>query len=238
MSFIKQKIWAGFFAPLFVLGLVFQLAGCGDNEPQQRKAFSEFLQTQVIDSAKIHLPALTDEQKKSFGNYTADYDLLTGFTDQLNAAFSKSMASSMNELKTLNSLNAMVENRSKIETAQAEIQTVQAKLDGVIKSTGEKYAALKMPEDLKTVYGQAYAKVVTQQGDLSKQTLTLLDSTFSSILKVSDFLTQQKEHIQFNGQTLQFKDQNVLNQFNEINRDLQKNQQELMAVARKIAQLM
>ncbi|AKJ43611.1 DUF3053 family protein [Pragia fontium] len=238
MSLVKQKTWARFLAPLFVLGLVFQLAGCGDNEPEQRKAFSEFLQTKIIDGSKVRLPALTEEQKKEFGNYSKDYELLTGFTDQLNAAFSKSMESSMNELRTLNSMKAMVDNRDKVEKAQAETKAVQAKLDEIIKTTGDQYTALKMPEDLKAVYDKAYAKVVTQQGDLGKQTLVLLDSTFDDILKISDFLKAQGDKIEYSGQMVQFTEQKALDQFNEMNNSLQKNQQELMNVARKIAQLM
>lgn len=238
MSLVKQKLWARFLAPFFVLGLVFQLAACGDNEPEQRKAFSEFLQTKVIQGTKVRLPALTEDQKKSFGKYASDYELLTGFTDQLNAAFSKSMESSMNELRTLNSMKAMVDNREKVVKAQTETQAVDAKLDEIIKSTNDKYAELKLPEDLKPVYDQAYSKVVTQQSGLAKETLTLLNETFKDILKISDFLKAQGDKVEYRGQIVQFTDQGALDKFNEMNKSLQKNQQELMNVARKIAQLM
>lgn len=238
MSLASKKVWARFLTPLFVLGLVFQLAGCGDKEPEQRKAFTEFLQTSVISGTKVKLPALTEEQKKSFGDYTKDYALLTGFTDQLNSAFSSQMQSSMNELRSLNSMKAMVDGRDKVEKAQTEVKAVQAKLDESIKKTAESYAALKQPEDLKAVYAQAYAKVVTQQGDLAKQTLVLLNSTFDDILKISDFLKAQGDKIEYQGQIVQFTDQAALDKFNEMNKSLQNNQQQLMAVAQKIAQLM
>ncbi|MBK5143851.1 DUF3053 domain-containing protein [Budviciaceae bacterium BWR-B9] len=238
MSLVKQKTWVRFLAPLFALGLVFQLAGCGDNEPEQRKAFSEFLQTQVIDGTKIRLPELSKDQEKAFGNYAKDYALLTNFTSQLDGAFSGAMQSSMTELRTLNSMKAMVENREKVEKAQAETKAVQAKLDGIVKQTADSYATMKLPEDLKVVYDKAYAKVVTQQGDLSRQTLTLLDSTFSDILTISDFLKAQGNKIEYNGPVVQFTEQAGLDKFNEMNASLQKNQQALMDIARKIAQIM
>ena len=238
MFLTSKKVWARFLAPLFVLGLVFQLAGCGDNEPEQRKAFTEYLQTSVISGTKVKLPALTEEQKKAFGNYTKDYELLTGFSDQLNTAFSESMQSSMNELRSLNSMKAMVDGREKVEKAQTEVKAVQTKLDEIIKKTADSYAALKQPDDLKAVYAQAYGKIVTQQGDLAKQTLVLLDSTFDDILKISDFLKAQGDKIEYQGQVVQFTEQDALDKFNEMNKSLQNNQQQLMAVAQKIAQLM
>ncbi|WP_159566116.1 DUF3053 family protein [Budvicia diplopodorum] len=238
MSLTSKKVWARFLTPLFVLGLVFQLAGCGDKEPAQRKAFIEFLQTSVNSGTKVNLPTLTEEQKKSFGNYTKDYELLTGFTNQLNTAFSASMQSSMNELRTLNSMKAMVEGRDKVVAAQTEVKAVQAKLDENIKKTTDSYAARKLPDDLKAVYDQAYSKVVTQQGDLAKQTLVLLNSTFDDILKISDFLKAQGNKIEYQGQVVQFTEQAALDQFNQMNQSLQNNQQQLMAVAQKISQLM
>lgn len=238
MSFVKQKSWARVFAPLLMLGLVFQLTACGDNEPEQRKAFSEFLQTKIVDGAKVRLPSLTDEQKKAFGNYAKDYDLLTGFTNDLNGAFSNSMQTSMTELRTLNTMKAMVDNRAKVEKAQTETRAATAKLDDIIKKTADSYAAMKMPEDLKAVYDKAYAKVVTQQGDLAKETLVLLDETFGDVLKLSDFLSAQGDKIEYSGHMVQFTEQKALDEFNVMNGELQKKQQKLMDVARKIAQLM
>lgn len=181
---------------------------------------------------------MTDEQKKAFGNYAKDYEVLTGFTNDLNGAFSNSMQSSMNELRTLNSMKAMVDNRAKVEKAQTETRAAQTKLDEIIKKTADSYAAVKMPEDLKAVYDKAYAKVVTQQGSLAKETLTLLDETFGEVLKISDFLSAQGNKIEYSGHMVQFTEQKALDEFNKMNGELQTKQQKLLEVARKISQLM
>lgn len=187
---------------------------------------------------KFACKGLTDEQKKAFGNYAKDYEVLTGFTNDLNGAFSNSMQSSMNELRTLNSMKAMVDNRAKVEKAQTETRAAQTKLDEIIKKTADSYAAVKMPEDLKAVYDKAYAKVVTQQGSLAKETLTLLDETFGEVLKISDFLSAQGNKIEYSGHMVQFTEQKALDEFNKMNGELQTKQQKLLEVARKISQLM
>lgn len=238
MSLSSKKVWGGFLAPLFVLGLIFQLAGCGEKESEQSKAFTEFLQTSVINGTKIHLPTLTEEQKKSFGDYTENYALLTDFNGQVNSTFSSSMQSAMNELRSLSSMKAMIDGRDKVEKAQTEIKIAQDKLDEKIKAAEQRDTAFKQPANLKAVYAQAYAKIVTQQGDLAKQTLVLINSTVDDILKISDFLKAQGDKIEYQDHTVQFTDQATLDKFNEINASLQNNQQQLIAVAQKVAALM
>lgn len=44
--------------------MVFQLAGCGDKEAGQSKAFSDFLQNTVMRSGS-QLPTLSENQKKA-----------------------------------------------------------------------------------------------------------------------------------------------------------------------------
>ena len=44
------------------LSVTFLLAGCGDDEPKQRKAFIEFLQTRIVDKPGVHVPRLNDDQ--------------------------------------------------------------------------------------------------------------------------------------------------------------------------------
>src|SRR5580658_7491601 len=66
------------------------VAGC-DDEPAQRKAFIEFLQTRIIDKPGMHVPHLTPEEAKSFGDYAKQYAIITDFNDGLDRVVAKPM---------------------------------------------------------------------------------------------------------------------------------------------------
>lgn len=49
---------------LLAVALPLLLTGCGDKEPEQRTAFTQFLQTRIIDKPGVHAPKLTDDERK------------------------------------------------------------------------------------------------------------------------------------------------------------------------------
>ena len=61
------------------------LAACGDKEPEQRAAFTQFLQTRIIDKPGVRVPQLTAEEK-SFGDYAAHYAVITDFNSGMDAS--------------------------------------------------------------------------------------------------------------------------------------------------------
>ena len=66
--------------------VVTALVGCGDQAADQRKAFTAFLQTRIIDKPGIHVPQLSEDERKAFGPYVADYAIITTFHKVLNEA--------------------------------------------------------------------------------------------------------------------------------------------------------
>src|SRR6201999_2151422 len=75
--------------------IAFLLAGCQD-EPTERKAFIEFLQTRIIDKPGLHVPHLTPEQERGFGDYAKQYAIITDFNDGLDRSVAKPMAEAIN----------------------------------------------------------------------------------------------------------------------------------------------
>ncbi|HWT30478.1 MAG TPA: DUF3053 family protein, partial [Propylenella sp.] len=63
----------GGFGLTWVVIAALALAGCGASDAEQKAAFSEFLQTRVLDKTGIHVPQLTDEERESFGQYAEHY---------------------------------------------------------------------------------------------------------------------------------------------------------------------
>ena len=76
------------FRPFLVLvaALPLVLAACGNKEPEQRAAFTQFLQTRIVDKPGVRVPTLTDEEKKSFGDYAAHYAVITDFNSGMDAS--------------------------------------------------------------------------------------------------------------------------------------------------------
>ena len=46
----------------------FALVACGNKEADQRKAFTTFLQTRVLDKPGLRVPVPSPEEKASFGD--------------------------------------------------------------------------------------------------------------------------------------------------------------------------
>src|SRR5262245_47680448 len=61
-------------AGLLVLALA--IAGCFDNEPEQRRAFITFLQTRIIDKPGLHIPIMSDKEVADFGPYAGHYRIM------------------------------------------------------------------------------------------------------------------------------------------------------------------
>jgi hypothetical protein len=77
------------------------LTACGESEPDQRKAFIGFLQTRIVDKPGVHIARPTDDEKKSFGPYSAHYAVILGFIDDIDlVAKSKKIDDSLPKLRS------------------------------------------------------------------------------------------------------------------------------------------
>ncbi len=81
---IQNRGFTRWWLPVLALFMVMQLNACGDKEPEQRKAFIDYLQNTVMLSG-ARLPALSEDQQKKFSNYkgNSDYAILVGFSQQM-----------------------------------------------------------------------------------------------------------------------------------------------------------
>src|SRR5215472_15982281 len=67
------------------------LTACGDDEPNQRKAFIEFLQTRIINKPGLHVPTLTADESARFGDYAKHYAVIADFNGNLDRLVSNPM---------------------------------------------------------------------------------------------------------------------------------------------------
>lgn len=203
---------------LLALALPLVLAACGDKEPEQRAAFSQFLQTRIIDKPGVRVPKLTPEETKSFGNYATQYAVITDFNTGMDNSVKP--LNGLIQKGAVHSLNDVIAHRDDFKQIQTglndmgtQLTTEQAKADAA-------HAQLKQPDDLKVVYDKAYEKTVSLPANTFKEILPQINSTFDSSLKIADYVTAHKDKIEINGAIVKVTDPKVQTELNTLLQDL------------------
>jgi hypothetical protein len=208
------------FRPFLVLAaaLPFMLAACGDKEPEQRAAFTQFLQTRIVDKPGVRVPKLTDEEKQSFGDYTAHYAVITDFNAGMDASVKP--LSGIMQKGAVRSLNDVVARRDDFKAVQASLNEMGAALQAQQAKADAARAQLKQPEDLKAVYDKAYEKTVSLPADTFRDTLPQLNATFDASLKIADYVAAHAGQIDRSGPIVKVQDPAVQAELNGLLQDL------------------
>lgn len=217
------------FRPFLVLvaALPLVLAACGDKEPEQRAAFSQFLQTRIVDKPGVRVPKLTDEEKKSFGDYAAQYAVITDFNAGMDASVKP--LSGILQKGQVRSLNDIVTRRDDLKTVRASLDDMGTALKEQQAKADAARAQLKQPEDLKAVYDKAYEKTVSLPADTFNDVLPEINATFDASLKIADYVEAHKAQIEIKGASVTVSDAAVQAELNKL-------LQELNAQARNVQQ--
>lgn len=218
--------WTRLLTPFIALLLVFQLAGCGDKEADQRKAFIDFLQNTAMRSGE-HLPALSEDQKQRFGNYASDYAIVYGFTQQVNRAIDSGLKPVVDELSAIRTPQDYLTRRESLRQASGSLDVLAQQIQTAKTQADSSKAGLKQPAELKTVYDNLYNKVVTQPATTLLPLLPALQKLSQDAVQTGDFLQQQGSQVTFNGQTVQFPSQQQATQYNTLMSNISANAQAL-----------
>ncbi|SEJ96299.1 DUF3053 domain-containing protein [Achromobacter sp. NFACC18-2] len=211
-----KSLFRPFVALIAALPLV--LAACGDKEPEQRAAFTQFLQTRIVDKPGVRVPKLTDEEKKSFGDYAAQYAVITDFNAGMDASVKP--LSGIMQKGAMRSLNDIVSRRDDLKTVQTALNDMNTSLKEQQAKADAARAQLKQPEDLKVVYDKAYEKTVSLPADTFRDVLPQLNATFDSSLKIADYVEAHKSQIEISGPIVKVKDPAVQDELNKLLQDL------------------
>jgi hypothetical protein len=180
------------------------LAGC-DDEPAERKAFIEFLQTRIIDKSGLHVPHLTPEEAKSFGPYAQQYAIITDFNDGLDRSVAKPMAEAIDR-GAIHSLDEVVTRHADFVAARDGIAQLRAAIDKQLAAADTAHAALKQPDDLKPVFDKACERDVTIPAKAFSDISPDLSQALAAIVDLGDFIQQHKDKITIAGAQLQTSD--------------------------------
>ena len=203
---------------LLALALPLLLTACGSSEPDQRAAFKQFLQTRIIDKPGVHVPKLTPDESKSFGDYTRDYAVITDFNSGMDA--STKPLNGFVQKGAFRSLGDVIERRDDLKTVQTGVNDLIAQLKQELAKADAAHAQLKQPDDLKTVYDSAYDRTVTVPANALLTVMPQVNGTFESGLKVADYVDAHKAQIQINGSAVQVTDAKVQAELNTLLQDL------------------
>jgi len=221
---------------LLVAALPLVLAACGDKEPEQRAAFTQYLQTRIVDKPGVRVPKLTDDEKKSFGDYASHYAVITDFNAGMDASI-KPLAG-IAQKGTVRSLNDIVTRREDLKTAQQSLNEMGAALKEQQAKADAAHAQLKQPEDLKAVYDKAYEKTVSLPADTFRDVLPELNATFESALKIGDYVEANKTQIEISGAIVRVQDPAVQAELNQLVQALNDQAKNLQQAQTRIQALM
>jgi hypothetical protein len=210
-----SRVWMRLWLPLAALLIVMQLTGCGDKEGEQRKAFSDFLQNTVMRSGE-HLPALSEDQKQRFGNYTNDYAIIYNFSQQVNKAVDQGLRPVVDELSAIRVPQDYLTHRDTLRQTSGTLNMLAQQIQNAKNQADSSKAALKQPDDLKAVYDRIYAKVVTQPAASLMPLMPALQSLSQDVVQAGDFLQQQGARVSFNDNGVQFPTSQQASQYNTL----------------------
>jgi hypothetical protein len=189
-------------AALVLLAIL--VAAC-DDEPAQRKAFIEFLQTRIVDKPGLHVPHLTPDEARSFGPYAGQYVIITDFNDGLDRSVAKPLQEAINR-GAIHSIDEVTTRHADFVAARDGIAQLRAAIDKQLAAADTAHAALKQPDDLKPVFDKAYERDVTTPAKAFADIFPDLSQALTAVVDLGDFLEQHKDKVTINGATLQTSD--------------------------------
>ncbi|HEN3642792.1 TPA: DUF3053 domain-containing protein [Yersinia enterocolitica] len=220
-------------APFLALLVVFQLTACGDKEPEQRKAFIDYLQNTVMRSG-MKLPTLSEDQKQKFGPYVSDYAILVTFSQQLSKSVDASLSpaiAQINEIRVaqdyLNKRDALQQSAGALNLLVQQIRTAKTQADAAV-------AALKQPDDLKVVFNKAFDSIVTQPTNVLIPAVPVVSAFVQDLAQVGDFLQQQGTQVTFNNGGVQFQTAQQVAQYNAMMANLVAKYPAMMAAQKSV----
>lgn len=234
LNTVRNPRWL---APLLAFLVMFLVTACGDKEPEQRKAFIDYLQNTVMRSG-MKLPTLSEDQKQKFGPYVSDYAILVTFSQQLSKSVDASLVPAIEQINQirvaqdyLSKRDALQQSAGALNLLVQQIRTAKAQADSA-------QAALKLPDDLKVVFNRAFDNIVTQPANVLIPAVPVVSSFVQDLVQVGDFLQQQGTQVTFNNGGIQFQTPQQAAQYNTMMSNLVAKYPEMMAAQKRVMKVM
>lgn len=192
--------WLRHLAACLMAGLL--LSACGPGEAEQRKAFIEFLQKEVMTRPGARMARPNEEKQKSFGDYAKHYAVITDFHDRMDKSIARPMQEAMAR-GVPRTIEDVVNRKGDIAAVRTTLLTLRDALDKSLATADAERAALKQPADLAAAYGPAYDKLVTTPTSVFRQVFPTADEAFSAILAFADLVESNRGAIKLSGSQME-----------------------------------
>ena len=218
------------FRRLLVLISAFLIAGtltACDNEETQRKTFITFLQTRILDKKDLHVPTLTEDEKKSFGAYADHYAVIANFHGEMDATIKGPMMKAM-RCGMITSVSDLVTRRKDLAVIREGVIKMKGDIDVQLAKANQAKAALSQPDDLKPVFDAVYARTVTAPAKLMSDVFPAVGDMLGAADNLAGWIEEHRNQIQVNGMMVQVSDQKLLDEYNALAAKIQVHQKGIM----------
>ena len=216
----------------FLLGiLVLALGGAFgcSRDPEQRTAYKEFLQEILAKQGYLSLHPLTAEQEKAFGPYSLSYQQLYDFTKGIEKSVEE-CAGYMDAIsKNISTPKDIMDRRDEIARARDFMALIPARWEEMLEQAKAHQAKLALHEDVAGLYNELFVKYTEPVNQIKPLMLSVVD-TLNSNLDLADYLKQNEENIQFQGNTIICNDEAVNNRINQLLAEINASAQKLYAL--------
>lgn len=202
-----------------VLAVTLTAAGCGDSEPDQRKAFIKFLDD-INHRAGVHFLLPKPEEEKAFGDYMRHYTVILDFNKDMKVIFAD-YSEGMKKIGVgpnvqAQTLEQMVARRKDFPVMKdVTAKAMQAFEQRLAKANAER-GALAQPDDLKAVYSTTFDKLITAPVQAviasDKVLLDLVDSS----KQLADYINDHRGKINVAGSQIRANDAKTLGEVNAL----------------------
>lgn len=195
------------------------VAGWGNSEADQRKAFIAFLQD-INNRPGIHylVPSANDE--KAFGSYLQHYVIILDFDIDMNVSMQDFVAQA---IKLGFGPNPVPRTIEQIAAAPADLTAAKDAVDKMeqgietrlAKVTADR-AALKQPDDLKTVYDKTFDRLVNAPALAFENSAKTLSTGIDATLALANYINAHRAKLVVSGMQIQAKDQRTLDELTPL----------------------
>ena len=214
--------------------IVLVLTGCED-EPRERQAFKDFLQSRIVDKTGVHIPLMNDETAKSFGPYASHYQIILDFNSHLDLSALEQAGRLKGEVSNLADL---VAHRGELKALHEAMPGIIAQCESRLAAVNAAHAALQQPPDLKDVYDKAFDRIVTRPGTLLMKMLPLLDKNVNAMLALTAYIADHPYDIKIEGMDATSNDTTIGIQVRELLEALHRHDTEIEDLKRQFQALL
>ncbi len=228
MSAVKAALLAGLIA----------LASCGDQEAAQRQAFITFLQTRILAHPGIHAPTPSDSERRAFGPYADQYEVILDFNRAVNASSEATLGKVPALADSFTGLRALVDHKADLAQLKTALAAFEAIVQARLTAADTARAAFPAePSALRDVYAQAYDRDVTTPARTYLAAIPILRSITDDALAVTDFVAAHRAALTIGGGGIAASDTETRDGLNALLTRLNADAEQAGAVSETLAAL-